>query len=118
MAKKSSSNQDNSKICAVLSYLLIGIIWYFADEKIRKNSFVKFHVKQAIVLLIAWIIYSVVLGALFVPIIALSFGTLGFLMYLLNLLPWIFVIIGIINAANNKESELPIIGGLAKNFNF
>ena len=48
MAKKN----DNSKLVAVLSYLLIGIIWYFVDDKVKKNAFAKFHVKQALNLFI------------------------------------------------------------------
>ena len=34
---------SNNKLCAALSYLLIGIIWYFADEKMKSSSFAKFH---------------------------------------------------------------------------
>ena len=49
---------EEGKAAAVLSYLLIGIIWYFVDEKMKKNSYVKFHVQQAIVLIIASVIYS------------------------------------------------------------
>ena len=33
-----SGSQDNAKVAAILAYLLIGIIWYFADEKIKKKN--------------------------------------------------------------------------------
>ena len=51
---------DDGKLCAVLSYFVIGIIWFLVDEKMKKNSYVSFHVKQAIVLLI----FSILIGVL------------------------------------------------------
>ena len=71
MAKKESKSSgkasvENEKVCAILSYLLIGIIWYFADEKMKKSNFAKFHVKQGIVLFIAGIIVSIVYGIPFI----------------------------------------------------
>ena len=117
MVKKTVS-KDDSKICAVLSYLLIGIIWYFADEKMKKSSFARFHAKQGLVLLIACIIYSVVISAIFLPLVFMSLGMLWPLMQLLNLIPWIFIILGIINALNGKEKELPLIGKFAEKFDF
>ncbi len=116
MAK--SNDAGNEKTCAVLSYLLIGIIWYFADEKMKKSSAVKYHVKQGLVLLIAWVIYSIIISILLWPLVLMSFGAFYPLIQLFNLVPWIFVILGIINAANGKQKELPIIGKFAKNFTF
>jgi len=102
--------------------LLIGIIWYFVDEKMKQNSFVKFHVKQGLVLLIGSIIYSVVLGIVFsVLFVPMMFGLMFGLFAILRLLyyvPWIFIIIGIINVVNGNEKELPIIGKYASKFTF
>lgn len=114
----SAGDKSNEKICAILSYLLIGLIWYMVDEKIKKSSFVKYHVKQGLVLLIAAIIYSVIISVIFLPLMMLSFGALWPLIQLLNLVPWIFIILGIINAVNDKEKELPIIGKFAEKLNF
>lgn len=112
-------NKDsNEQLCAILSYLFVGIIWYFADEKIKKSSFVKFHVKQALILIIAEIIYSVLIGILFWPIVLISFGVLYPLMRLLYAVPLVWVVIGIINAINYREIYLPLIGKFAKKFNF
>jgi len=106
MAKK----DDNSKVCAILSYLLIGVIWYFADEKMRKNKFAKFHAKQALVLILTSIAANVVLSLIIV---------IGWiLMPLVQLFLFVLMILGIINAANMKEKELPIIGGFARHLNF
>jgi len=109
-----SKKNDNSKAVSILSYLLIGIIWYFADKTVQNDKSVKFHVKQGIVLIIFWIIWSILLSTIF-------FGTFYFMWGLLNLLslvPLVFLVIGIINAANNNQKPLPLIGGFAKNFTF
>ncbi|MCD4705731.1 DUF4870 domain-containing protein, partial [bacterium] len=89
-------------------YLLIGVIWYFADEKMEKNNFVKFHVKQGLVLLILSLGGAILLNMLF----------LFWLIPLYNLVILVFVIIGIINANNEKKKELPLIGQFAKKFTF
>ena len=112
--KGNKSDSGNEKICAVLAYLLIGIIWYFVDDKIRKDAFVKFHVKQGIVLLIFAICWSIVLQILIIMMLFPMWRIIAILSYV----PLIFAVIGIINALNNKENELPIIGEYGKKFNF
>jgi uncharacterized membrane protein len=106
--------KKNTNLCAILSYLLVGIIWYFADKKMKKDKFAKFHVKQAIVLMIAWIIWSVAVAVL----MSLTMYSLVPLMTILQLVPWVFVVLGIINAINNKQKELPLIGKYAKKLTF
>lgn len=103
---------EEGKGCAITAYLLIGIIWYFVDEKMRKNSFAKFHVQQSIVLLIASVIASIA-GAILAII-----PFIGFLISIvLNIAVLVLWIMGILNAVNGKEKELPIIGNYAKNIN-
>lgn len=110
---KASDDAGNAKACAVLSYLLIGLIWYLIDENMKKNSYVKFHVKQGLVLLITAIIISIV-GAVLMVIPVL--GWIAY--YILQLLILVLVIIGIINAASDKQNELPVIGSFGKIFTF
>ena len=127
MSKKignvSSKDVEEGKVCAILSYLLIGIIWYFADEKMKKNGFAKFHAKQGLVLLVAAIIYNIalgiVLGAILFPMMFSGVGWGIFsILRLLYYIPLVFTVIGIINAANGNEKELPIIGNFAKKLTF
>jgi uncharacterized membrane protein len=119
-----SKDIETGKVCAALSYILIGIIWYFADENMKKNGFAKFHAKQGLVLLIAAIAYDIVLGiivgALLFPLLFSGMGGWGLfsILRLLYYVPLIFIIIGIINALNGNEKELPIIGGFASKLNF
>jgi uncharacterized membrane protein len=101
---------ENGKICALLAYLLFGIIWYFADEKMKKNNFAKFHTKQGIILIITSILGSVILGI--IPVL----GWIVYPIFQLGIL--IFAILGIINSLNGKEKELPVIGQFAKKLNF
>ena len=101
---------EEGKLVAILAYLLIGIIWYFADEKMKKNEFVKFHVKQALVLLIVDVLGYAILGIIII---------IGWvLMPIFGVVMLILWIIGIINALNGKKKALPIIGGFAKKFTF
>lgn len=124
MAKEKAGKEvENGKVCALLSYLLIGIIWYFVDEKMKKNHFVKYHVKQGLVLLIASIIYDIVLGIIVgIIVVPLMFIGVGIaLMMVVNVLyyvPLVLAIIGIINSLNGKTKELPIVGKFADKLNF
>ena len=62
------------------------------------------------VFFIAWLLCGVVLGLL--PII-------GFiLMWIVQIIGVVLLIIGILNAVNEKQKELPIIGGLADKLKF
>jgi uncharacterized membrane protein len=90
----------------VLSYL--GILVLIPLFTSKEDSFVKFHIKQGLVVfsleVIIWII-----GTMFY----------GFWMVssLLNLATIVLSIIGIVNVVGNKEKELPIVGQFSKYFN-
>ena len=100
---------EQGRACALLAYLLVGIIWYFADEKMKKNAFAKYHVKQGLVLLIVWVIIWIVSIPLFF---------LFWLFWIIEIVLIVLMILGIINAVNGKQKELPIIGTFAKSFTF
>ena len=73
----------------------------------------KFHVKQALVLLIASIAVSIVGWVLiWIPVI----GWIAFIVLRLGVLAlWIM---GLVGAIQGKQKEVPVLGSLAKNFNF
>jgi uncharacterized membrane protein len=113
MDDKQYSKEDKERLVSILSYFLVGIIWFFLDINIQKNNFVKFHVKQAIVLIIVSLIVSVIFDFfIFIPILGII------LSYIASLLFFILGIIGIYNAALLKEKELPIIGTYASFLKF
>lgn len=105
-APSSGGGQKNVGM-AVLCYLgILVLIPLLTDAK--NDSFVKFHIKQGLTLLIFDIIISVVMV---IPFIGWIVGAVG----------WIFVVIlfimGIINAVGGVEKPLPIIGQYAEKFN-
>jgi len=102
-------NESNEKACSLLSYLIIGIIWFFIDKDIRKSEKVKFHVKQSIILFITNLIIWAISGVPFMGEFVAKILFLGII---------ILLIIGIINVLNDKKKELPILGGFAKKLSF
>lgn len=107
------AKNQNATLCAVLSYLLIGIIWYFVDDQMRKDSYVRFHVRQSVALLILWIIFAIIGSVLnFIPVIGWIISAL------LGLVVLVLWLMGLIGALQGKTNEVPIIGGFAKSFSF
>jgi len=98
---------QNETLMGVLAYLGILVIIPFLMAK--NNPFVKFHIKQGLLLVVIEIIVWL-LGGMFLymfwPILQI-----------INLITLVFAIIGIVNVVNHKESELPIIGSWAHIFN-
>lgn len=97
---------EQKTLLAVLSYIgpFIIISYAFGND----NPFVKYHIKQGLVLIIIDVVVWV-LGMFF---------TYHFwpLYQLLNLVVFVLAIIGIINAAQGKEKELPFVGQFAHSF--
>ena len=100
------TNEKNTGM-GILAYLGILIIIPFLTGS-YKDPFVKFHIKQGLVLLIVDILVSFVVRGSFV----------WFLSPILGLAVLVYVIIGIMNVVAHREKELPYIGQLAKHFNF
>ena len=92
---------------AVVAYIVF-FIPLLTDSK--NDPFVKYHVKQGLVLFICsfivWIIAS------FIPILGWIISPI------LNIVILVLAILGIINAVNGVEKPLPLIGQFASNFKF
>lgn len=100
----------NAKAQSILSYL--GIIFWliaFLAGKDQRNDLSRYHLKQGFGLFVfTIIIYAVVFG------ISIASPKMGALIWgVCGLLIFILVVIGIINAVNNVQKPLPMIG---KNF--
>ena len=73
-----------------------------------KSPFARFHANQGLILAIIEIAFSIVLGALsLIPGVGIVFNII---LSLLGLVFLLFSILGIVNAANGKAKELPVIG--------
>lgn len=96
---------DNTVLMSVLSY--IGILVLIPLLTAKENETVRFHIKQGLVLLVLetgiWIIGEMVW--ILKPILAI--------VYLASI---ILAIIGIVNALQKKQAELPLVGKFAKHF--
>lgn len=92
---------------AVLAY----IVFFVPLLTSAKNDpFVKFHVKQGLVLLITGLICGIIIDVL--PGVTLIIAPV------LDIALLVLTILGISNASKGKEKELPIIGKYAKEFKF
>ncbi len=98
-----SKDIDDNKVMGVLAY--IGILFLIPLLAAPNSKFARFHTNQGLILFIA----DVVLGAAaklvsFIPVvgwvISIAVGVVGLA----------FMILGIVNAANGKAKELPLIG--------
>ncbi len=90
---------------AIVAYILF-FVPLLTDAK--DDPFVKYHVKQGLVLFIAGVILMLV-G--FMPV-------LHWFSWLFNIAIFVLAVIGILNAANGKEKPLPLIGQFADSFKF
>lgn len=90
---------------AVLAYLgpLVVVSYLVAKD----DSFVKFHIRQGLVLLTIEVVLWV---------IDMFVWSLWMIMGLINIVILILAVIGIINAIQGKEVELPVVGEFAKYF--
>ena len=118
-----SNDIEEGKVCAILAYIvfIVGLIWFFADEKMRKNKFAAYHVKQAIVLAITAVIIGILASVIvsifaFIPIF--GWFLIGPLIWILWLAILVLAIIGLINAVQGQMKPLPIIGQFGEKFNF
>jgi uncharacterized membrane protein len=97
---------QNETLMAVLAYLGILIIIPFLVAK--NDGFVKFHLRQGLVLVIIEVI---------VWLLSAFTWQLWPVLQLVNLGTLILAIIGIVNVVNHKEAELPLVGSWAHSFN-
>lgn len=97
---------DNTGM-AIIAYIFFLVIIPLITNK--DDQFVKFHSKQGLALLITWVIANFLWFFPFLGTFAASILSFGCI---------ILMITGIINAANGRTKELPIIGQFARSFNF
>lgn len=97
---------DNNALMGILSYLGPLVIVPFLTAK--DQPFVKFHVKQGLVLAVIeigmWVIGSMI-------------WMLAPLFMIINIGVIVLSIVGILNVLNKKEVPLPLVGDFSKYFN-
>ncbi len=97
---------QQNKVMGILAYISWLVLVPIFGAK--NSKFARFHANQGLVLAIAEIICWVVLGILIrIPYIGWIFAIIESLFSLVCIG---FAVIGIVNAANGKAKELPIVG--------
>ncbi len=99
-----------NKAMGILAYF--GPLCFIPMFAAKGSKFARFHANQGLVLLIACVAWSIAYGILNAIILAISWR-LYFISDIIGLVSLVFLIlavIGIINAANGKAKELPVIG--------
>lgn len=104
---------DNTRLFSVLSY--ISILWIVGLISDSDNCVVRFHINQGIVKTIifgsAWFVLFVISKVLSaISIVLIPIVSLLWIIYFSIML--IYIILGIINAKNEIQKPLPIIGTL------
>lgn len=103
----SLDKKENKTLMGILAY--IGPLVIVSYLVAKDDPFVKFHIKQGLVLivieLIAWVIGSM-------------FWNFFMIINLVNLAMLILAIVGILNVTQGKEKELPFVGQFSHYFSF
>ncbi|BFO66554.1 DUF4870 domain-containing protein [Chryseobacterium sp. S0630] len=94
----------DNKTLSIVSYItLFGWLISFIIGKEKSNKLLKYHLKQSLGLIIFSVILSIILNII---LMVTKIGILG----IFGFIPLVLMIIGIINAANDVEKPLPLIG--------
>ncbi len=99
-------NQKNTGM-AIVAYIIF-FVPLLTESK--NDPFVKYHVKQGLLIFIGWILVSIISWIL--P------WQLGIIVTIFNLLVFVLMIIGIMSAAKGEQKPLPIIGKFGEQFKF
>lgn len=99
------SGDNTNMLMGILAYLgpLVIVSYITAKDK----PFVKFHIKQGLVLLVIEVA---------VWIVGMMMWQLWMILNLINVAALVFTVLGIVNVVQGKEKELPLIGGFSKYF--
>jgi uncharacterized membrane protein len=113
---------NDNKTMSILAYILFFIPLLTGAHK--TSAFAKYHTNQGTVLFIAALALNIILGivrAILRSILWNGFyysgswgvySTLGTVLGIIGLVPFILCVVGIINAVNGRMKPLPVIGGI------
>ncbi|WP_412467614.1 DUF4870 domain-containing protein [Pedobacter sp. KLB.chiD] len=105
------------KTIALVAYItLIGwIVSYLEFKKSKdKSALANYHLGQSLGIIITTILFSILSG-----IILAIIPSLGFIFYLILLIPFILMLLGMVTANNGLEKPVPLIGSIfERKFNF
>ncbi|HIY77053.1 MAG TPA: DUF4870 domain-containing protein [Candidatus Sphingobacterium stercorigallinarum] len=98
-----------TKTLSIIAYLtLIGWLISYFSNKDRPEDFISYHLNQGLGLLVFSVLLSLALSLI------ISITGLAIIGYV-GILPFLLMIIGMINAANEVKKPLPVIGHYFQN---
>ncbi len=99
---------DEGKTMAIISYIFtpIGLLIAYLMNNDKKNAFAQFHIGQSVRLAI--------LGAANYALDRILPHSMDFISTIISLGILVFMILGIVNAANGNTKKLPIIGAIGE----
>ena len=97
--------QQRNTLMGVLAYLSILIIIPILVAK--DEPFVKFHIKQGLILVVV---------ELAVWVIGMFMWQLWLFLQIVNLATLVLAVVGIVNVAQGREKELPLVGSFGNSF--
>lgn len=92
---------------AIVAYILFFIPLL---TEAKKDPFVKYHIKQGLLLFIGWILIYII--GMILP------WQLGMITTLLDVGLFVLMVIGIMSAAKGEQKPLPVIGKFGEQFKF
>ncbi|WP_293310685.1 DUF4870 domain-containing protein [Pedobacter sp. UBA5917] len=108
---------DNGKNAAIVSYFwFIGwIIAYFAMYKDNKTELSRYHLKQTLLFHLVSTVLSWGLSLFLIPVIfATGFGGSYYILRVIQVVLFVFWIIGLIAAIQGQKKPIPLIGDRAQ----
>jgi uncharacterized membrane protein len=102
---ESKHEPKHDVVMGALAY--IGPLVIVAYLMAKDDPFVKFHIKQGLLLFV---------GEVAIWMLGMMFWPLWFLLQIVNIFLLVLAVVGIIRASRGEMKELPFIGHLAHNF--
>lgn len=97
----STGDAGQHKTLAIIGYIIPLLFFIPLITDAKNNAFAKFHANQQLNLLIFWVALNVIV---MIPV-------LGWIVYMVGVIAgFVFIVLGVINAANGRMKELPLIG--------
>ena len=106
--QQSNTSVQKNTLMAILAYIGILIIIPFLVAK--GDPFVKFHIKQGLILVIVELLTS----AFGMSMMWTSYSAVA----IINAVVFVLSVFGIVYAIQGKEKKIPLVGHLADNFTF
>ncbi len=109
-AEFDAADINANKGMAILAYF--GPLVFIPMFASKGSKFARYHSNQGLLLLIAAVAWGIVYGIINSILLAISWRlyTISSIIGLLSIVFFVLFVIGIINAANGRAKELPIIG--------